>query len=1207
MRLHERTTNHVPRRAWLWLILAAATVPAPVRAEDRAEPAGPCARLADPIDLRAETIRVWSAGPVQWIYLGGRVAIVQGPGVLRAESAVVRLTTEPTPGKPARRLEVYAEGQVRTLDRGGTPLPSAHDSFLTESQVNLKPSTARAILREPGPPRDLAILDRAFPEPAAADGFPLVRPAASGPVPAPADQPDGDRSRAGPRMDREVVPTQFEPEGFPGQEGVPAPGPEDLPPALDTPGGPGPAAIPIEPPVDADPLPGPGFAPTGPRGAGNRPAAGPPEDPSIPILPGSQRKTRIYPLTGGPDFTIQRLPDVDGYMTLVIRGGVQVVTEGPPPLGIIDLSADSVVIWRRVGAQRDLGPNNEVIEPAGEPMELYLEGNVIIRQDKRQVAGIGDNQGYIAKRAYYDMRTGRAIVLEAELDMFAPGLIVPTKLFSPRIEQYRPVVPGANGGLAYGLEEIRADRTVITGSRFPIPGYRFNSRSIDINHVVSAKANPNTGRTAGDPRNPQTPQDLTWRIDARQNVFYMGPVPVFYWPRILADADDIEPPLRQIQYGYNNYFGQMVLADFNAFRLFGIRRPQWIDAWNLDIDYLAMRTKSFPALGSEIGWFGKDFLADVLDPYRRETRPANELPPEGYYGYLDLWGLRDYGVDVLGSGPAIETPNGRFVLPNGTPPGKRGFQRGVSGIPGLPNGAPPFQNFRGRFNMRHMQSLLDAGADPYEDFRFQVEAGYVSDRYFLEEYYKRLSETGLDQETLGYLIRQKENWAWSVWAEANLQNFYTDTQWLPRLDYYRLGDSPLNNWLTYYQHSGVDYANVHTAVEVNNPNIFAFMPFDPISNTSGPWRSGRLYSNHEVDLPLNFGNIVRVIPYVQGQAVGWDNQINGSAVGRVWGAAGARADIMAWRRYPDVESDLFNVHGINHKVTFEADYRNAYSNLSLNRIGVQDDLDDNKYEEVRRYFALTQYIGGVLPPQYDPRHLILRRTISPITGTTDAQTSIETLQLNLHSRLQTKRGPEGRRRIIDFMTLDLTTTFFPYAQRDNFGKPFGQNMYNWQWFIGDRTSLLSYGWFEFFDITGQPTNKATTHLGNNPFGLNVITSGVSISRPPRANIFIGYTILDSGQVTTSALNPSISYWMSPKWYATFSTSYDFGNAIWLSSMFSFTRVGADYLTTIGLVVDPQRNNFSQFAIAISPRISPGLRLGSGNGLTQFDSRYAPTQ
>lgn len=1012
------------------------------------------------------------------------------------------------------------------------------------------------------------------------------------------------------KIDPVVVPTQFEPEGFDG--GAPAdppggfPAADESPEMEDAPSVPNLSPFPLEPPTGLDPLPGPGLTPAPNPSAGGAATPARPGPPEIPIMPGTQRTTRMTSRDGTP-YTLQTLPNAEGYSTIIIRGGVNVLTVSPPPIGVIDLSADRVVIWRKMDAKTITGPNGERIEDAGDPMEVYLEGHVIIRQDKQEVAGTGDQHTYNAEKAYFNLQSGRLIAVDAELDMFAPGLIAPTKMFSPRIEQFRPLVPGQNGGMLYGREEIRADQTMITGSRFPIPGYRFTSRSVDINHVVSTKTDPNTGQSVGDPRDPRSEPDLTWRIDARRNVFYLGPLPVFYWPRILANADDLEPPIRQIRYGYNNYLGHQVLTDFNGFRLFGIRKPDWIDSWNIDIDYLSMRSQQFPALGSEIGWFGKDFLSDLFDPYRRNKRLSDQVGPDGYFGYLDMWGLRDDGIDVLGTGPAIVTPSGDVRLPDGTVPGKRGFQRGISGIPGLPNGVPAFQKFRGRINMRHMQSLLGADADPYEDFRFQVEAAYVSDRQFLEEYYKRLTETGLDQETLGYVIRQKDNWAWSIWTEANLQNFNTETQWLPRLDYYRLGDSPLGNLLTYDQHSGIDYANVHTAVEVNNPNIFAFMPYDPISNTSGVFKSGRAYTNHELDLPLNFDNILRVVPYVQGQAVGWDNQIDGRSAGRIWGAAGARADIMAWRRFPDIESDLFNVHGLNHKVNFQADYRNAYSNMNLNEIGVQDDLDDNTYEFVRRYFALFQYHGGLLPPQYDPRHLILRRGISPISGPTDIQGTIQTLQLNLHSRLQTKRGPEGRRRIMDFMTFDVSTTYFPYAQRDNFGKAFGQNTYNWQWFLGDRTSLVSYGWFEFFDIGGKPKYQASKNLPEDPFGLNVITSGISISRPPRGNIFIGYTILDSGQITTSALNPSISYWMSPKWYGTFSTSYDFGNAIMLSSMFSFTRVGADYLTTIGLVVDPQRNNFSQIAIAISPRLSPGIRLGSGSGLSQFDSRYAPTQ
>jgi hypothetical protein len=192
------------------------------------------------------------------------------------------------------------------------------------------------------------------------------------------------------------------------------------------------------------------------------------------------------------------------------------------------------------------------------------------------------------------------------------------------------------------------------------------------------------------------------------------------------------------------------------------------------------------------------------------------------------------------------------------------------------------------------------------------------------------------------------------------------------------------------------------------------------------------------------------------------------------------------------------------------------------------------------------------------------------------------------------------------MTLDLDTYFYPNPSRDNFGKPFGQNTYNWQWFLGDRTSVMSYGWFEFWNIGGEPIYKTNVNRHLDPFGLNVITSGISISRPPRGNVFIGYTVVDTGPINTSALILSASYWMSPKWYGTYSTMYDFGNAILLGATFSVTRVGADYLTSLGLNVDPQRQSY-MFAVQIAPRLSPNIKLGNGVGLNNFDARFAPTQ
>jgi len=287
------------------------------------------------------------------------------------------------------------------------------------------------------------------------------------------------------------------------------------------------------------------------------------------------------------------------------------------------------------------------------------------------------------------------------------------------------------------------------------------------------------------------------------------------------------------------------------------------------------------------------------------------------------------------------------------------------------------------------------------------------------------------------------------------------------------------------------------------------------------------------------------------------------------------------------------------------DARDAYSNVPLNSIGVQDDLDDNAYEYSRRFFTLNTYAGGVLPMQYDPRFLLLRRALSPITGPTDIQASIETIKLGIHQRLQTKRGQEGKRHINDYMVFDLDTTYFPQASRDNFGKPFGQNFYNYEWYFGDRTSFVSYGWFEFFKIGGSP-NYTIPQGRNDPFGLRIITSGFSITRIPKGNIFVGYTVVNTGPINTSALNAQYSYWMTPKYFMTVSESYDFGNGILLGATGSITRIGADYLTSVGLAVSPLQHSY-MFQFEISPRLSPNLRLGSSQGLTRLDSRFAPVE
>jgi hypothetical protein len=1026
------------------------------------------------------------------------------------------------------------------------------------------------------------------------------------PAPAPAAVP----------RDPAVTRAQFGGTPMPNPPATPYPTPDELDELLSAPPAPSPAFSdennPQAPATELEPLPVPAPTPL-PRpsqpgaampGAGpQRPSAAEPPIVS-PVLPGTQRILSIYSRDGNPlrPITLETTPD--GVTTTVIRGGVTIIAdivpkdpehpENDPVHGTIDVSADNVVIWRRDDPQKKtvttIGPNGELIQDARQPLEMYLEGNVIFRQDERLVAGNGDQTVYKAQRAYYNFNTDRLIALDAEVNLYAPGLLSPFRSMSPQIDQFRPLQTAPDGTPVLGPKRIYSNRALATGSRFGDPGYSITSRSSDMIQVPSRLIDPTTNRPVGDSNDPNAPKDFTWQIDTRQNFFWIGGFPAFYWPRLVATPENLDPPLYGISYRYNNYNGNQILTYWNGFKLFGLRKPKNIDYWNVDIDELTVRG---PALGTELGWFGEN--------------PIPNYVKGKYAGYISMWGIIDHGLDVLGSGPQPVTWN----VPEIFRKGPHTFQR-ISEPPPTPN--------RGRLVARNDMGFLDpAEENPYEDFRLQTEVGYISDRNLLEEYYKWLFDTGHDQETLAFLWKQRENTQWSIQTEANLQNWYTDTQWLPKFDYTRLGDSLLGNRLLYFTDNGADWANTHTAVEVNNPNIFAFLPFDPVSNTSNPFETGRIWTTHELDLPFNF-QVARVVPYVQGQFVGWNNQYQfmdpylvrgfrpqGAHVGRVWGAAGARADVMLWRAFPNVESELLNIHGLNHKINFDVDFRSAYSNVHLDQLGIQDDLDDNTYEYVRRYFALINYANGALPLQYDPRHLILRRTLSPLTTTTDVQGSMETLQMAIHQRLQTKRGPEGKRRIIDWMIFDVSTTYFPNASRDNFGKPWGQNMYNWEWYIGDRTSLISYGWFEFFKVWGTPLLQSNPkHANSYPFGLAVVNSGISISRPPRGNLYIGYSVINSGVIATSAINAMFSYWLSPKWYGTFATSYDFGNAIGLGSLFSFTRVGADFLTSVGMTFNPLRNT-TVFSLEIVPRLSPNFRLGSNGGLPRFDSRFAATQ
>src|SRR5262249_34859902 len=262
-----------------------------------------------------------------------------------------------------------------------------------------------------------------------------------------------------------------------------------------------------------------------------------------PVMPGSQRLTRFFSRAGRPIEFKSLGTTPDGTETFIVRGGVNIVTQAPR-LGTIDIEADSAIIWRgkrpENGAPYSSPARDLWADDARQPMEVYLEGNVVFRQDENKYAGRGDQRTLRAPQLYYDFLTDRMVAPNAEIDMFAPSLLAPITLKSPRIEQFRAPIMLPNGSFTLSDHpEVRAESAYITGSRFPNPGYQIYSKSIDLSRHSRPLTNPDTGKEFNPDDTSPPPEENVWHLDARQNIYYGGPIPFFYWPRFNSDLDDL--------------------------------------------------------------------------------------------------------------------------------------------------------------------------------------------------------------------------------------------------------------------------------------------------------------------------------------------------------------------------------------------------------------------------------------------------------------------------------------------------------------------------------------------------------------------------------------------------------------------------------------------------------------------------------------------
>ncbi len=801
--------------------------------------------------------------------------------------------------------------------------------------------------------------------------------------------------------------------------------------------------------------------------------------PSSNAPPVGTRRIRLSTRSGAPVRALQTIDTAAQERIVIVDGGVILVMDGLEELDLIDVETDRLVLW--IGDTGDADLTSGTTQSEDVPLEFYLEGNIIFRQGERIIR---------AERMYYDARRKAGVVLDSEL-------LTPIPEFEGKLRLRADVLRQLNEN------RFQAQNAMVTSSRLGVPSYWLRARDVELQDEQTLLRDPATGVPVIDPAIGTPVIDHRRLATSRQNVAYIGGVPVFYWPVLATDLEDPTFYLKRIRLKSDNIFGQQILTDWDAFELFGIRNPPPGLDWELSADYLSERGFGF---GTSLNYIGTGLLG----------------LPGPYSGFADAWAINEQDVDTLG--------NDRM-------------------------GLVPEEDFRGRVLARHRQQL------PW-NLQFSGELGWISDRNFLEQYYENEWDEFKDQSTGIELKRIRENRSLSLTTDVRINDFFTQTEWLPRADHFWLGQPLIHDTLTWFAHTHVGYGRLRTADTPTDPRDaakFALLPWEV--EVSGE----RAVTRQEIDLPFSVGP-VRVVPYALGELAHWGEDITGEDLQRAYGQAGVRASMPMWTALPHVEDPLWNLHGLAHKMVWDAEFAFADANRDLTQLPLYDPLDDDSVEHFRRRTAFNTFGMVPIPLRFDERFYALRSGIgswvtSPATEVAD---DITFLRAGLRQRWQTKRGLPGRRRIIDWIILDTQAVWFPKPADDNFGEDFGLATYDFRWHVGDRVTLVSDGAFDFFDQ-----------------GQEVVTFGGFLNRPPRGSLYLGFRSL-RGPFNSQIVTGSWSYLMSPKWISTFGTSVDLADAGNIGQNFSITRIGEAFIFSFGFNVDANKDNVG-VKLEIQPR------------------------
>ena len=791
-----------------------------------------------------------------------------------------------------------------------------------------------------------------------------------------------------------------------------------------------------------------------------------------------------------PQISFQGRPETNDTVA-TIRDGVVLTINGVQlqdsngtvtDFGTVSIETDNVVMWIRGNGNAQPSLMNGLESFADRPIELYLEGNIVLHQGQRII---------YAERMYYNVSSEYGMVLSAEILTPIPQYQGLLRIKADAIEQRN-----RQNFMAYGA--------AITSSRLGVPRYWMQADRVTFQDMRADGSIDNSRRpAAGEPTNMQA--------TSRNNFVYLAGLPVSYWPIFTTDLNKPTFYLSSLKFKNDQIFGTQVFSEFDGYQLLGIDGPDGTDL-TLSADYLSKRGLAG----------GARFTLDR--PSLWFAGPTS--------GSLDTWFINEQGLDFIGGDRINMTPEA---------------------------------NVRGRSVGRYRSNLTPS-------MEFSAELGYITDRNFLEQYFENEWDQQKDFSTLLRLRNYNGNRMFDIFGQPRINDFFTETEWLPRADHYWLGQD-LGEYLSWSEHTNVAYAHQRVATTPTDPQDAAKFQLLPWETDS---EGVRAITRQELSAPLTLG-AWNVAPFVSGEAGYWGEDVAGNPLTRLTGQGGIRSSLPMWRAYPGVSSSLLDINGMAHKISFDNELFYADSDQDLNRLPLYDPLDDNSQEHFRRRMIFNTF-GGVRPDRFEERNYALRQGMQRYVTASSSEVVDDMVQLRsgINQRWQTKRGYPGRERIVDLVSFDVDWIYYPKAERDNFGEDVGAINYDFRYHVGDRLTLLSDGYFDVFSQ-----------------GLKAVSAGAMISRPGRGQAYIGILSLE-GPISSNVLNGYMNYKLNEKWIAAGGAAWDFSKIGSIGQTFTLTRVGESALVQVGINVDSGRDNVS-FNFNIEPRFLPSGRIGVAGG------------